>query len=283
MGLLWSEGVEFARGIMSPPLLRTVLGQPSWSFESSHVSANLTQVGGHLAPVVFRLGEKTVSPYSVAPWAEETLGPGLPPLLHALRGDFFCAPFGGNGTPWRGERHPPHGEPAGANWRLAGIEHADARLYQDRRTILTPLSSNSMRHTKLAHDIWSAMGSHVSTMTPEAHDSTFAAVSHLPHLLAFAAVNALSAQPQGAGFLAMAGPGFRDFSRIAASDPTMWRDVFLSNKDAVLDMLQRFTEDLTGLQKAIRLGDGEAEVEVGGQRLLLRLGAAPARFGSGTR
>ena len=128
MGLLWSEGVEFARGIMSPPLLRTVLGQPSWSFESSHVSANLTQVGGHLAPVVFRLGEKTVSPYSVAPWAEETLGPGLPPLLHALRGDFFCAPFGGNGTPWRGERHPPHGETANANWSLDAFEKSDSRV-----------------------------------------------------------------------------------------------------------------------------------------------------------
>lgn len=127
-GLLRGEGVGFARGIMSAPSLHRVLGQPSWLFESSHVSAHLTQVGGHLAPVAFRLGKKTVSPYSVAPWAEETLGPGLPPLLHALRGDFFCAPFGGNGTPWRGEKHPPHGETANANWSLDAFEKSGTRL-----------------------------------------------------------------------------------------------------------------------------------------------------------
>lgn len=69
-----------------------------------------------------------MSPYSIAPWAGEKLGPGMPALLHALRGDFFCAPFGGNGTPWRGERHPPHGETANANWSLDAFERSGSRV-----------------------------------------------------------------------------------------------------------------------------------------------------------
>jgi hypothetical protein len=113
---------------MSVVPLRKVRGQPSWSFHSSHVSAHLTRLGGHLGPVEFRLGRRTVAPLSVAPWAEEKIDAGLPPLLHALRGDFFCAPFGGNGTPWRGERHPPHGETANAVWRLAALERAPGRV-----------------------------------------------------------------------------------------------------------------------------------------------------------
>lgn len=113
---------------MSAPSLKTILGQPSWSFESSHVTAHLTKLGGHLAPVAFRVGQKTVSPYSVAPWAGEKIDAGLPGLLHALRGDLFCAPFGGNGTPWRGEQHPPHGETANAAWALDAFERAGSRV-----------------------------------------------------------------------------------------------------------------------------------------------------------
>ena len=113
---------------MSAPTLHTIHGQPSWSFHASLVTAHVTKVGGHLGPVEFRVGKKTVSPYSVAPWAAEKLGPGLPPLLHALRGDFFCAPFGGNGTAWRGESHPPHGETANAKWVLDAFEKTGQRV-----------------------------------------------------------------------------------------------------------------------------------------------------------
>jgi prephenate dehydrogenase len=142
-----------------------------------------------------------------------------------------------------------------AGKEVAGIDHADAQLYQDRRTILTPLSSNSIRQTKLAHEVWSALGSQVSTLTPEAHDATFAAVSHLPHLLAFAAINALTAQPEGADFLDMAGPGFRDFSRIAASDPAVWRDILSANRTEVLAQLAHFRASLAQLEAAIQQGD----------------------------
>ena len=145
-----------------------------------------------------------------------------------------------------------------AGKEVAGIEHAEANLYQERRTILTPLPHNSIRQIKTASEVWTAIGSHVSHMTPEAHDATFAAVSHLPHLLAFAAVNALSAQPQGAAFLEMAGPGFRDFSRIAASDPAVWRDILSANQTEVLTQMAHFRAALDQFENTLKQGDSTA-------------------------
>ena len=113
---------------MDEPRLETVLGQPSWSFGSGRVRATLTRLGGHLAPVTFTLKSgRTVQPFAVAPWAEQTLPPEFPDLLRALRGDFFCCPFGGNGAPWRGERHPPHGETANRTWSLVSLERDKGR------------------------------------------------------------------------------------------------------------------------------------------------------------
>jgi prephenate dehydrogenase len=145
-----------------------------------------------------------------------------------------------------------------AGKEVAGIEHAQASLYQDRRTILTPLPKTSIHRMQAAHDVWTAMGSHVSNMTPETHDATFAAVSHLPHMLAFAAVNALSAQPQGASFLDMAGPGFRDFSRIAASDASVWRDILSANQAEVLTQVAHFRAALDQFEIALKSGDTAA-------------------------
>lgn len=112
---------------MSLPTLHTVHGQPSWAFRSSHVHAHLTKLGGHLGPVGFRLQHRLVFPFSVAPWAEEKETAREIPLLRALRGDFFCAPFGANGTPWRGERHLTHGEAANAPWQLKAFERTGER------------------------------------------------------------------------------------------------------------------------------------------------------------
>jgi prephenate dehydrogenase len=145
-----------------------------------------------------------------------------------------------------------------AGKEVAGIEHAESTLYQERRTILTPLPKTGIHRLQAAHDVWSAIGSHVSTMTPEAHDTTFAAVSHLPHMLAFAAVNALMAQPQGAAFLDMAGPGFRDFSRIAASDASVWRDILSANKTEVLTQVAHFRSALDQFETALKAGDTTA-------------------------
>jgi prephenate dehydrogenase len=140
----------------------------------------------------------------------------------------------------------------------AGIEHAEAGLYQDRRTILTPLPKTGIHRLQSAHEVWSAIGSHVSAMTPEAHDATFAAVSHLPHLLAFATVNAVASQSQGAAYLDMAGPGFRDFSRIAASDSAVWRDILSANQSEVLTQISHFRAALDQFENALTSGDTQA-------------------------
>ena len=145
-----------------------------------------------------------------------------------------------------------------AGKEVAGIAHAEAGLYQDLRTILTPLPKTGIHRLQAAHDVWTAIGSHVSTMSPEAHDATFAAVSHLPHMLAFAAVNAITAQPQGAAFLDMAGPGFRDFSRIAASDASVWRDILSANQAEVLKQVTQFRTALDQFETALKQGDSQA-------------------------
>ena len=107
---------------------------------------------------------------------------------------------------------------------------------------------------------WRACGSNVEIMTPEHHDLVLAITSHLPHLIAYniVATAADLEEVTSSEVIKYSAGGFRDFTRIAASDPTMWRDVFLNNRDAVLEMLGRFSEDLSALQRAIRWGDGEA-------------------------
>jgi hypothetical protein len=98
------------------PAKKTVLGQPSWRIATPRVEAYVTETGGHLGPVTFDRGGRKIAPFSVAPWVREKLDPATPAIIRVLRGDFFCLPFGGNTTPWRGERHPVHGETANARW-----------------------------------------------------------------------------------------------------------------------------------------------------------------------
>jgi hypothetical protein len=96
-----------------------IAGQPSWTMDSDHVTAHITRLGGQFGPVTFRIGGRETQPFSVAPWAEEAPAPGTPPLLTALRGDFFCCPFGiDRGKPYRGQATPPHGETCNAVWKL---------------------------------------------------------------------------------------------------------------------------------------------------------------------
>jgi prephenate dehydrogenase len=109
-----------------------------------------------------------------------------------------------------------------------------------------------------ATDVWSAIGAQVLKMTPENHDSAFAAVSHLPHLLAFAYFSSVVNQPAGKDFLSLAGPGFRDFTRIAASNPEMWRDILVANREEVLKQSQRFRHALDALELVMRDGNADA-------------------------
>jgi prephenate dehydrogenase len=145
-----------------------------------------------------------------------------------------------------------------AGKEVAGIAHADAALFAGRQVILTPLASTDAALLQKATDVWSAIGAQVLRMTPENHDAAFAAVSHLPHLLAFAYFSAVVKQPAGQDFLALAGPGFRDFTRIAASDPSVWRDILVSNREEVLKQSLRFRHTLDALEHVIRSGNVEA-------------------------
>jgi prephenate dehydrogenase len=145
-----------------------------------------------------------------------------------------------------------------AGKEVAGIDHADARLYQGRQVILTPIAQTDPAQVRVAEALWSAVGAEVRQMSADNHDATFAAVSHLPHLLAFAYFNAMLGQPAGADYLAMGGPGFRDFTRIAASDPKIWRDILSANREEILKQSMRFRHALDTLEFVMKSGNLEA-------------------------
>lgn len=144
-----------------------------------------------------------------------------------------------------------------AGREVSGVEHADPALYSGRRVILTPIERTLTAKLDQATALWQALGCEVSSMSPESHDAAFAAVSHLPHLLAFALMNSITSQPEGQEFLSLAGPGFRDFSRIAASDPQMWRDVLLANREELSRQTQFFQQALTELEQLISRGQSD--------------------------
>jgi cyclohexadieny/prephenate dehydrogenase len=147
-----------------------------------------------------------------------------------------------------------------AGTERSGPEAGFASLFQNRWCIITPPDNTPDSAVQQVTAFWEKLGAQVEVMDAAHHDLVLAVTSHLPHLIAYTIVGTasdLEGVTQSEVIKYSAG-GFRDFTRIAASDPTMWRDVFLTNKDAVLEMLQRFSEDLTALQRAIRWGDGEA-------------------------
>jgi cyclohexadieny/prephenate dehydrogenase len=148
---------------------------------------------------------------------------------------------------------------------VAGTEHSGpesgfAELFRDRWCILTPLPDGTPEAVAKVKALWELAGMKVVTMPADHHDKVLAMTSHLPHLIAYTIVGTANALGDDlkSEVIAFSAGGFRDFTRIAASDPVMWRDVFLQNREAVLEMLQRFTEDLTALQRAIRRGEGDA-------------------------
>ncbi len=148
---------------------------------------------------------------------------------------------------------------------VAGTENSGpdagfAELFESRWCILTPPDSADALAVERLSDFWRRLGSDVEVMDAEHHDVVLAVTSHLPHLIAYTIVGTASdvEEVTRSEVIKYSAGGFRDFTRIAASDPTMWRDVFLGNKTAVLEVLQRFTEDLTALQRAIRWDDGDA-------------------------
>lgn len=147
-----------------------------------------------------------------------------------------------------------------AGTERSGPDAGFADLFHNRWCILTPDSAAPAGACDRLAAFWTALGARIEVMDAAHHDLVLAVTSHIPHLIAFTIVGTASdlEEVTQSEVIKYSAGGFRDFTRIAASDPTMWRDVFLSNRDAVLEMLGRFTEDLTAMQRAVRSGDGDA-------------------------
>jgi len=192
------------------------------------------EVAARIAPAL-KPGAIVTDVGSVKEQAIADLRPALPPGVHLVPG------------------HP-----------VAGTEHSGpeagfAEMFADRWCILTPLDDGDPEAVAKVTALWRLARMKVVTMPAEHHDKVLAVTSHLPHLIAYTIVGTATelGQDLQSEVIAFSAGGFRDFTRIAASDPVMWRDIFLANSDAVLELLQRFSEDLTALQRAIRRGDGE--------------------------
>ena len=187
-----------------------------------------------MAPVL-RPGAIVTDVGSVKGAVVRDVGPHVPPGVHFIPG------------------HP-----------IAGTEHSGpeagfAELFDGRWCVLTPPAGTDAAAVEKLSAFWKACGSHVEVMDADHHDMVLAITSHVPHLIAYNIVNTARhlERVTDTEVIKFSAGGFRDFTRIAASDPVMWRDVFLNNKDAVLEMLGRFSEDLTALQRAIRFGESE--------------------------
>lgn len=188
------------------------------------------EIGPHL-----KAGATVTDVGSVKTAVVRDVGPHLPANVHFIPG------------------HPVAGT------EQSGPESGFAELFLNRWCILTPLPDSDATAVERLENFWRGCGSNVEKMTPEHHDMVLAITSHLPHLIAYniVATAADIEDVTNSEVIKFSAGGFRDFTRIAASDPTMWRDVFLNNKEAVLETLGRFSEDLALLQRAIRWGDGD--------------------------
>ena len=150
---------------------------------------------------------------------------------------------------------------------IAGTEHSGAAaafpsLFEDRSVILTPLAQTRPAAVERITAMWQACGARVGRLAPDRHDAIFAAVSHLPHVLAFTLVAELAARPDAAAYFDNAAGGFRDFTRIAASSPEMWRDIALANRDALLAEIDGYADALAAARALISAGDGDAIAEM---------------------
>jgi cyclohexadieny/prephenate dehydrogenase len=160
--------------------------------------------------------------------------------------------------------HIPEGVHFVPGHPLAGTEHSGPRsgfatLFDNRWCLLVPVEGSDAEAVARLRALWEGMGAHVDEMDADHHDLVLAVTSHAPHLIAYTMVGVADdlRRVTDSEVIKYSAAGFRDFTRIAASDPTMWRDVFLTNKDATLEILGRFTEELFALQRAIRTGDGQ--------------------------
>jgi prephenate dehydrogenase len=165
-----------------------------------------------------------------------------------------------------------------AGREASGVEAASAELFKGARVVLTPEKDTAPDAQDVVRSAWETVGGKVSILTARDHDRIFAAVSHLPHLLAFALVSEIASRDEAAELLGFAGGGFRDFTRIAASSPEMWRDIALQNREALLAELDHYRDRLAVFRDLIERGDGP-----GLQRLMEEARAARQSMGGGRR
>jgi prephenate dehydrogenase len=187
------------------------------------------------------------------------IAPHLPPHVvitdaGSTKGDVVAAMR--NALPDLVNRCVPAHPIAGAE--QSGVAAARAELFKGKNVVLTPLPETEPDATRIASDFWRACGANLAEMTVEQHDRVFAAVSHLPHLLAFALVDDIARRPNAEQILSFAAGGFRDFSRIASSSPEMWRDISLANRAALLDEIDAYQTELTLLRQLLTSSDGAA-------------------------
>jgi prephenate dehydrogenase len=140
----------------------------------------------------------------------------------------------------------------------SGAAAASAELFRNRRVVLTPLAENAPSSVERVQGLWEACGARITRLAPDEHDAVLAAVSHLPHVLAFALVHDIAARANAEQLFSYAAGGFRDFTRIASSHPEMWRDICVANRDRLLDELKRYGAKLGQLEKLLQAGDGDA-------------------------
>ena len=162
----------------------------------------------------------------------------------------------GQMPPWLVPGHPIAGT------EKNGVEAAFSTLYRNRRVILTPLPETHPAAASRIEAMWRSVGAEVAFMTVEHHDEVLAATSHLPHMLAFGLVDALARMKENDEIFQYAAGGFRDFTRIASSNPVMWRDICVANRDALSSMMNRFAEEMQDLAQTIRRGDADHLLEI---------------------
>jgi len=165
-----------------------------------------------------------------------------------------------------------------AGRETSGVESATADLFRGARVVVTPAQETAADALDMVRGAWEAVGGRVVSASPEAHDRIFAAVSHLPHVLSFALVSEIAARENAPELLAFAAGGFRDFTRIAASSPEMWRDVALQNRAALITEIDRYQAQLAVFRELIERGDGP-----GLERLMAEARAARHAWSSGVR
>jgi prephenate dehydrogenase len=170
-----------------------------------------------------------------------------------------------------------------AGAELTGVDAASDKLFQGRNVVLTPMAENDPAAITRVEKLWTTCGARVSRMTAERHDEIFAAVSHLPHVLAFALVNAMAQREDAADTFGFAGAGFRDFTRIAGSSPEMWRDICMANRDNLVNQIDAFAHELWRLREGVRLGNAALVEEAFSKAREARQSLLPPRRDEGGR